>query len=65
MSWDEVLDQLDLPALAALTRYWHRHPPVHVMVAAYVGYKGDDEPKAESSEAAIEQLMAAFPQVQR
>lgn len=28
---------MDLPRLQALTDYWQRQPPLHVMVASYLG----------------------------
>ena len=34
---------VDLPRLEQLTRYWRKFPPVHVLVAQYVGYKGPKE----------------------
>lgn len=30
---------MDLPRLYAMNDYWHQHPPVHIMVAAYLGVK--------------------------
>lgn len=35
----------------AMQRYWHQHPPVHILVAGYLGYKAPrviDQP-AESN----------------
>jgi hypothetical protein len=37
-TWEQV-DQLTLPRLNALTAYWQRHPPTHILLAAHVGYK--------------------------
>ncbi len=34
--------------VAAMTTYWHRHPPVHILAAGYMGYK----PETEIGEAA-------------
>jgi hypothetical protein len=45
-TWDYVAENVDLPRLEALNRYWKGHPPVHVMVAAYFGIK----PEAEASD---------------
>ena len=44
MGWtlDYVQQNVDLPTLEKLTRYWRKFPPVHVLVARYVGYKADD-----------------------
>ncbi len=38
-SWDTVVNELDLPRLQALNSYWDSHPPVHILVAAYMGIK--------------------------
>lgn len=38
-TWDYIAEHVDLPRLAALNTYWDNHPPVHVMVAAYLGIK--------------------------
>lgn len=38
-TWDTVLSELDLPRLAALNLYWESHPPVHILIAAYMGVK--------------------------
>ncbi len=37
------MDALTLPRLAALNRYWADHPPVHLMIAAYLGIKPGSE----------------------
>jgi len=42
-TWEQV-DQLTIPRLNALTAYWQRHPPMHILLAAYVGYKAPAKP---------------------
>lgn len=37
--WDELLDTLTWPRIEKLYDYWRRHPPMHVLAAAYIGYK--------------------------
>lgn len=32
-------EHVDLPTVDALKAEWDRHPPVHHLVAAYLGYK--------------------------
>ena len=32
---------MTLPRVYALNEYWHAHPPVHLMIAAYLGIKPD------------------------
>ncbi|WP_040849928.1 hypothetical protein [Nitrospirillum viridazoti] len=43
--WDEVERQFTLPRYNAMWRYWRAHPPVHLMVAAYMGIKLEAEPQ--------------------
>ena len=55
----------DLPSLTTQMRYWRKHPPVHLLVAAYLDYKPGAEPGSPRADAnnnaAIEALMAAAP----
>jgi hypothetical protein len=44
-TWAEV-GKLTLPRLNALFRQWRRHPPVHHLVASYLGFK----PSPDSSQ---------------
>jgi hypothetical protein len=44
-TWEYIGECLTLPRLAALQKHWRDFPPVHIMVAAYAGYK----PKAEAT----------------
>jgi hypothetical protein len=48
-TWDQCLDQLTAPRLEALEKIWTRWPPVHKLLAAFVGYKAPEpvESKAE------------------
>jgi len=34
-----VREHVDLPTVKALQAEWDRHPPVHHLVAGYLGYK--------------------------
>jgi hypothetical protein len=38
-TWDYVEDTLTIPRFLALQEYWRDCPPVHLMVAGYLGYK--------------------------
>ncbi len=29
--------------VAEMTTYWHKHPPVHILAAGYMGYKPETE----------------------
>lgn len=57
-AWDT-----ELPDLWALLGYLRKHPPVHVLVASYLGYKAPDaydpETEAAENEAAITRLAAS------
>ena len=44
------MDHLTLPRYLALSRYWSDHPPIHLMVAAYLGIK--PRPKQSETDAA-------------
>ncbi len=37
------MDQLTIPRYLAMARYWRAHPPVHLMVAGYLGIKTDSD----------------------
>jgi hypothetical protein len=46
--------------------YWRRHPPVHTLLAAYVGYEAEGGGGARSTEAshdAVQALMAMAPEL--
>ncbi len=36
----DAIDQMTLPRFERLCRYWAAHPPLHVVVAAYLGVSG-------------------------
>lgn len=60
LDWDTIGETFDLPRLAAMNAYWKDRPPVHLMVAAYLGIK----PASQSSEDApdLMQVLEQFPQ---
>lgn len=55
-TWEYVGQHMDLPRLFALSGYWKKYPPVHVLFAAYAGY----EPKGASGgeSALVDELFA-------
>lgn len=53
------MDELTLPRLEALYSYWRHHPPLHVLVAAYMGVKAPTKP-ADSSPATQQDNEAAI-----
>lgn len=57
-AWDEVERQFTLPRYQALWRYWRHHPPVHLMVAAYLGIKPEGPPPVD--EVGLADLLAMF-----
>ena len=40
-TWDYIGQNLTLPRVYALMEYWRKHPPTHILVAAYLGVKSD------------------------
>jgi len=61
MTYNAVLDDLDLPALEGFNRYWLGHPPVHIMMATYFGIKDEAKKTDANSEQTLAELMATFP----
>jgi len=66
---DYVGWNIDLPRLISLNKYWKKTPPVHVLFAAYVGYKEPDVVEIASTseavsehQASIEEFMSSMPQ---
>jgi hypothetical protein len=40
-TWEYVGKHMTIPRLNKMTEYWDRHPPVHLMVAGFMGYEGE------------------------
>jgi hypothetical protein len=38
-TWEYVEEELDIPRLVGLNRYWAECPPTHLLLAGFVGYK--------------------------
>jgi hypothetical protein len=47
-TWQYVRDEFDLTGLRRMYRYWGEHPPVHELVAGYMGV-GAKKVKAKAS----------------
>ncbi len=45
-TWEYIDDHMTIPRMTAINKYQSSHPPIHVMIAAYLGIKTD----ASSSE---------------
>jgi hypothetical protein len=43
-SWDQVARTMTLHHYRALQRYWARHPPTHLLIAAWAGIGPKPEP---------------------
>lgn len=56
-TWDEV-GRLTMPRLKALNRYWKKHPPVHLLVASYLGYEMPVEFETESEDDTVDAAIA-------
>ena len=65
MTWDAVLDELDLPRLQAINEYWVEHPPAHILIAMYLGIKPKEKesskPDAEISQENMQKLIEMMP----
>lgn len=55
-TWDYISEHVDLPRLAALNDYWSAHPPVHVLVAAYLGVGEQPKPEQQNYSELFENL---------
>lgn len=40
-----VIDDLTWPEVEEHFEYWQEHPPVHMLVAGYLGYKKPEKPR--------------------
>ena len=36
-TWEYIDQNMTLPRLTALNKYWQKYPPVHCLIAAYLG----------------------------
>lgn len=54
---------MDLPLLEGMSRYWMRYPPVHISMAAYVGW-GKGSARQQQEEGDFEAMMASLPTAQ-
>jgi len=64
--WEQTERELDLHRLPALTREWQRNPPVHHLVAAYLGYEfkeDDDDPTDAPSDGAKPRWLSGMPAI--
>lgn len=52
-----------MPRLKALNAYWAKHPPVHLMVAAYLGFKPADGKPSEDTAKQLDAMVGQAPTV--
>ena len=43
MTIEQVRSEFDIPRIEALNKYHAKYPPLHIMVAAYLGIGGKEE----------------------
>ena len=58
-TWDYVAEHLDLPRLKALNLYWADNPPLHRMVASFLGI--EPTPSAPQQSASLEEAAEFIP----
>lgn len=58
-TWDYCEDELTWPRIEALYDEWADHPPVHEMVAVYLGYKPQSKKTKKYGDLA--ELIGMFP----
>ncbi len=59
-TWEYVDEQMDIPRLIEMNRYWRAHPPVREMVQAYLGIEIRDDRDAGGSQGDVDGLIALF-----
>lgn len=42
-TWEQVRQEMTIPRIKAMQRQWVQQPPMHILVAGYLGYKPDAE----------------------
>jgi hypothetical protein len=64
-TWTEVRDDWDLPRLIAWTEYSSDHPPLHLMVASYLGIKPRISKPTEADNEAAAAFLLSVPELAR
>jgi hypothetical protein len=55
----QAWSEWDIPSILAQHAYWRKHPPVHLLVAAQVGFQAEAEP--EAGQGTVDDLLEMFP----
>ena len=58
-TWRYIDEEMTLPRLDAFTEYWKSNPPMHQMVATYLGYKSAEKKEPEK-DMTLADLMSAL-----
>lgn len=53
-------EHVDLPTVEAMDEEWRQRPPVHLLVAGYLGYKARDQVPAVNVDEDASELLAAL-----
>ena len=59
-TWDDALDSLTLPRLAALQAEWRANPPVHWLVAAALKYRAPEATEEKARRPTMAAMKAVF-----
>ena len=57
---DYISRRVTMSQYNRLARYWSKHPPLHVMVAAYLGVKPEEEQRLTWENESWESLVARW-----
>lgn len=59
-TWDYVAENIDLPRMKHLGDYWAQHPPMHILMASYVGFKPQAMPSENDEQGDIAEALNAL-----
>lgn len=62
-TWEYVDQNMDIPRLLAMNAYWAKHPPLHIMVQSYFGFKPQAASTVPSDHKNTEQGLREFAQM--
>lgn len=58
----DIRADLDIPTLRAMNAYWKKHPPLNLMVQAYLGIESTDSKPNNKDQPNLIQVLQNFPQ---
>jgi hypothetical protein len=59
-SWEYIDEYMTLPRLYGMLDYWGDHPPVHILLAAFMGVKSSKKGLAAKSSHDLEDIIGDF-----